>query len=67
VLVMTRRPGRIKAEIAVPGRASGRDWESFTADPTMQGIAERVLKMVREERGASLPSGEPARPVGALA
>jgi len=67
VLVMTRRPGRIKAEIAVPGRASGRDWESFTADPAMQGIAERVLKMVREERGASLPSGEPARPVGALA
>jgi len=67
VLVMTRRPGRIKAEIAVPGRASGRDWESFTADPAMQGIAERVLKMVREERGAALPSGEPARPVGALA
>jgi len=67
LLVMTRRPGRIKAEIAVPGRASGRDWESFTADPAMQGIAERVLKMVREERGASLPSGEPARPVGALA
>jgi hypothetical protein len=26
-----------------------------------------VLKMVREERGAALPSGEPARPVGALA
>jgi hypothetical protein len=64
---MTRRPGRIKAEIAVPGRASGRDWESFTADPEMQGIAERVLKMVREERGAALPSGEAARPVGALA
>jgi NitT/TauT family transport system ATP-binding protein len=67
VLVMTRRPGRIKAEISVPGRASGRDWESFTADPAMQGIAERVLKMVREERGATLPSGEPARAVGALA
>ena len=67
LLVMTRRPGRIKAEIAVPGRASGRDWESFTADPEMQGIAERVLKMVREERGAALPSGAPARPVGALA
>jgi hypothetical protein len=26
-----------------------------------------VLMMVREERGAALPSGEAARPVGALA
>src|SRR5262245_48554774 len=29
VLVMTRRPGRIKAVIDVPGRAAGRDWESL--------------------------------------
>jgi NitT/TauT family transport system ATP-binding protein len=52
VLVMTRRPGRIKAEVVVPRRATGsRDWESFTADPEMQAIAERVLRMVRAERG----------------
>jgi NitT/TauT family transport system ATP-binding protein len=61
VLVMTRRPGRIKAEIAVP-RASGRDWESFTADRDMQAIAERVLKMVRDERGAG-PPGAVSAPV----
>ncbi|MDB5602593.1 MAG: hypothetical protein JWN71_4637 [Xanthobacteraceae bacterium] len=54
VLVMTRRPGTIKAVIDVPRRAAGgRDWESFTTDPEMQSIAERVLKLVRAERGAS--------------
>jgi NitT/TauT family transport system ATP-binding protein len=58
VLVMTARPGRIKAEIQVPARPPrGRDWESFTADPEMQSIAERVLKMVRAERGAALAPG----------
>ena len=60
VLVMTRRPGVIKAEIAVPRlSAGGRDWESFTADPAMQAICEQVLKLVRAERGvgaASVPS-----------
>ena len=51
VLVMSSRPGRIKAEIAVPRhRPGGRDWESFTADPEMQAICERVLRLVREER-----------------
>lgn len=52
VLVMTRRPGTIKAVIEVPRRsAGGRDWESFTTDPAMQSIAEQVLKLVRAERG----------------
>jgi NitT/TauT family transport system ATP-binding protein len=51
VLVMTRRPGCIKASIEVPRRApGGRDWESFTADPEMQAIAERVMRLVRAER-----------------
>src|SRR5947209_3198563 len=52
VLVMTRRPGHIKAEIPVPRqRPGGRDWESFTGDPEMQAICEQVLKLVRAERG----------------
>ncbi len=54
VLVMTRRPGTIKAVIEVPRRSpGGRDWESFTTDSEMQGIAERVLRLVRAERGAA--------------
>jgi NitT/TauT family transport system ATP-binding protein len=61
VLVMTRRPGEIKARIDIPRRApGGRDWESFTADPEMQGIAEQVLKLVRAERGATLFAEEGA-------
>ena len=56
VLVMSRRPGRIKAEIAVPRHTpGGRDWESFTADAEMQAISEQVLRLVREERGAQVP------------
>jgi ABC-type nitrate/sulfonate/bicarbonate transport system ATPase subunit len=54
VLVMTRRPGEIKARIDIPRRApGGRDWESFTTDAEMQGIAEQVLRLVRAERGAA--------------
>jgi NitT/TauT family transport system ATP-binding protein len=55
VLVMTRRPGRIKAVIDVPGRAAGRDWETFKVDAAMQAIVEQVLRLVREERGAAAP------------
>lgn len=62
VLVMTRRPGTIKAEIPIPrSAAGGRDWETFTTDAEMQGIAERVLKLVRAERG--LTAAEEARAV----
>ena len=59
VLVMARRPGHIKAEIAVPRhKPGGRDWESFTADPAMQAICEQVLKLVRAERGVSTAGSE---------
>ena len=60
VLVMTRRPGRIKAMIDVPGRLAGRDWESFKIESAMQAIVEQVLRLVREERGAT---AQPAAPV----
>ena len=64
VLVMTRRPGRIKAVIDVPRRGpGGRDWESFKADPDMQALVERTLRLVRAERGAE-PADE-AMPVPA--
>jgi NitT/TauT family transport system ATP-binding protein len=66
VLVMTRRPGRIKAVIEVPGRAAGRDWESFKLDPAMQAIVEQVLRLVREERGAAAPPAD-AQPAEAIA
>ena len=60
VLVMTRRPGVIKAAIEVPRPGpGGRDWEGFAADPAMQAICEQVLKLVRAERGltaAPVPS-----------
>jgi NitT/TauT family transport system ATP-binding protein len=53
VLVMTRRPGRIKREIIVGRREAGtRNWESFKTHPEMQAIVEQVLLLVREERGA---------------
>jgi len=65
VLVMTQRPGRIKAEIEVkrPGSAS-RNWESFMADPQMQGIAEQVLRLVRAERGVEAGEGAAAESDG---
>ena len=56
VLVMSRRPGRIKAMIDVPGRLAGRDWESFKIDAAMQALVEQVLRLVREERGLTAPA-----------
>ena len=56
VLVMSRRPGRIKAMIDVPGRLAGRDWESFKIDAAMQALVEQVLRLVREERGLTTPA-----------
>jgi NitT/TauT family transport system ATP-binding protein len=67
VLVMTRRPGRIKAVIDVPGRLGGRDWESFKVDKGVQGIVEQVLRLVREERGAAAPPAAAAVVPGARA
>jgi NitT/TauT family transport system ATP-binding protein len=65
VLVMTRRPGTIKAVIEVPRRSSGgRDWESFTTDSEMQGIAEQVLRLVRAER--SLADADEKREAAAV-
>jgi NitT/TauT family transport system ATP-binding protein len=59
VLVMTRRPGRIKREIAIPKRdTGGRNWESFKIDGEMQAIVEQTLLLVREERGATSPAAD---------
>jgi NitT/TauT family transport system ATP-binding protein len=53
VVVMTRRPGRIKREIGIQRHAGeSRDWESFKTNARMQSIVEEVLLLVREERGA---------------
>jgi NitT/TauT family transport system ATP-binding protein len=59
VLVMTRRPGRIKREIAIARRDDGsRNWETFRTRPDMQEIVEQVLLLVREERGANAAAGQ---------
>ncbi len=53
VLVMTKRPGTIKAVLDVPRHdAGGRDWDSFTSDPEMRAIAEQVMHLVHAERVA---------------
>jgi NitT/TauT family transport system ATP-binding protein len=58
VLVMTRRPGRIKREIATARRDGGpRSWETFKTSPDMQEIVEQVLLLVREERIANPAAG----------
>ncbi|WP_127145537.1 ABC transporter ATP-binding protein [Pelagibacterium montanilacus] len=60
VLVMSRRPGTIKASIEVPRRTpGGRDWESFTTDTDMQAIVEKVLRLVREEKTAHKKDSAP--------
>jgi NitT/TauT family transport system ATP-binding protein len=51
VLVMTKRPGTIKATLDVPRHGQGgRDWDSFTGDPEMRAISEQVMHLVHAER-----------------
>ncbi len=51
VLVMTKRPGTIKAMLDVPRPGKGgRDWDSFTGDPEMRAISEQVMHLVHAER-----------------
>jgi NitT/TauT family transport system ATP-binding protein len=51
VLVMTKRPGTIKAVLEVPrSEAGGRDWDSFTSNAAMQKIAAEVMHLVHAER-----------------
>ena len=51
VLVMTKRPGTIKATLDVPRHGQGgRDWDSFTGDPEMRAISEKVMHLVHAER-----------------
>ena len=61
--VMTRRPGRIKEEIAVPF-PKPRSFDIVTT-PTFVGIKERVLHLIREELAtpgsrASIPGRIPS-------
>jgi ABC-type nitrate/sulfonate/bicarbonate transport system ATPase subunit len=66
VLVMTRRPGRIKREIAVTRNDNdGRNWETFKRRPDMQAIVEQVLLLVREERVAQPAAGPQTVQAGA--
>jgi NitT/TauT family transport system ATP-binding protein len=66
VLVMTRRPGRIKREIAVTRRDNDdRNWETFKRRPDMQSIVEQVLLLVREERAAQPAAGQQTLQAGA--
>jgi NitT/TauT family transport system ATP-binding protein len=49
VVVMTKRPGRVKEVVDVPKRRSERNLKTLISDPKIGAIAERVMKLVREE------------------
>ena len=55
VLVMTRRPGRIKAVIEVPGRRAAATGNRSRSTRRCRRIVEQVLRLVREERGRHGP------------
>lgn len=51
VVAMSARPGRIKAEVPVPGDRTDRTWEVMSHDQDLQGCVEEVLGLVRDEAG----------------
>jgi len=49
VLVLTRRPGRLKEVVEVPLSRAGRSWDGVAGNPSFLEVRERVLKSVRAE------------------
>jgi NitT/TauT family transport system ATP-binding protein len=49
VVVMTKRPGRVKEVVDVTTPRSKRNLKTLISDPKIGAIAERVMKLVREE------------------
>lgn len=49
VVVMTKRPGRVKEVVEVPTPRSERNLKTLITDPEIRAIAEHVLQLVREE------------------
>ncbi|MPZ89219.1 MAG: ATP-binding cassette domain-containing protein [Nitriliruptorales bacterium] len=50
VVVMTRRPGKIKETLTVDVARQRRDWDYFNSDRLLTGLVDQALKLVREER-----------------
>jgi NitT/TauT family transport system ATP-binding protein len=56
VMVLTRRPGRVKAIVEVPLSRAERSWDGVSGAPRFLEVRERVLRLVREEiTGAAHP------------
>lgn len=49
VVVMTKRPGRVKEIVDVPIPRSQRNLKTLMSDPKIGAIADRVMKLVRAE------------------
>jgi NitT/TauT family transport system ATP-binding protein len=47
VVVLTPRPGRVRAEVAVPIPRDQRSWRTLNADPAFVALRDRVLTLVR--------------------
>lgn len=56
VMVLTRRPGRLKEVVDVPLSREERSWDRVTADRRFLDVRERVLKSVRAEVEKSAPA-----------
>jgi NitT/TauT family transport system ATP-binding protein len=49
VMVLSRRPGRLKEIVEVPLPRARRTWDGVAANPSFLEVRERVLKSVRAE------------------
>jgi NitT/TauT family transport system ATP-binding protein len=49
VLVLTRRPGRVKTIVEVPLPRPERSWDGLAGEPRFLEVRERVMRLVRAE------------------
>jgi NitT/TauT family transport system ATP-binding protein len=62
VVVLTSRPGRVKAEFAIPVPRGERTYSSMMQRPEMESIKQQIFELIRAEVAASERAEHPLTP-----
>jgi NitT/TauT family transport system ATP-binding protein len=62
VVVLTSRPGRVKAEFAIPVPRGERTYSSMMQRPEMESIKQQIFELIRSEVAASERAEHPLTP-----
>jgi len=67
VVVLTSRPGRVKAEFAIPVPRGERIYSGMSQRPEMEAIKQQIFELIRTEVAASESAERPLTPASSTA